>query len=64
MTQQELEQQIAASTGEDLRLIRLFGFQLEQDCDPLNLDDLESQGQILDWDQGIPVLLSAFFGVI
>jgi hypothetical protein len=51
MSQQDLERELAAVTGEDVRTIRRRGFQLRM---PLSVfdpnDDLESQ--VYDWDQG------------
>lgn len=51
MSQQELERELAAATGEDVRTIRRRGFQLVTplvvfDPEP---DNLESQ--VYDWDQ-------------
>jgi hypothetical protein len=50
MSQQDLERELAAATGEDLRTIRRRGFQL---MTPLSVydpeDDVESQ--VYDWDQ-------------
>jgi len=49
MSQEELERELAAITGEELRTIRRRGFQLLTPLAVVDPDD-EAESQVYDWD--------------
>ena len=55
MTQQQLDQELAETLGEDIREIRRHGFSLATADDPtFDLDDDNYPAQTIDWDSNYP----------